>query len=61
MTIHLRHGKGVDMDGWESLVEATIDAIRVDSENKEVRIEVTCAWCCLSRYPTAALSRSFVR
>lgn len=32
------------MDGWESLVEATIDAIRVDSENKEVRIEVTCAW-----------------
>ena len=49
------------MDGWESLVEATIDAIRVDSENKEVRIEVTCAWCCLSRYPTAALSRSFVR
>jgi hypothetical protein len=28
----------------ESLVEATIDAIRVDSANKEVRIEVTCAW-----------------
>ena len=32
------------MGGWESLVEATIDAVHVDSANKEVRIEVTCAW-----------------
>lgn len=32
------------MNGWESLVEATIDAIHVDSANKAVRIDVTCAW-----------------
>lgn len=32
------------MGGWESLVEATIDAIRVDRANKEVWIDVTCAW-----------------
>ena len=44
VTIRLGRGKGVDMDGWECLVEATIDAISVDSANKEVRIEVTCAW-----------------
>lgn len=32
------------MVSWDSLVEATIDCIRVDSVNNEVRIEVTCAW-----------------
>lgn len=32
------------MGSWESLVEATIDAIHVDVANKEVRIELTCAW-----------------
>lgn len=32
------------MGGWETLVEATIDAIRVDPSKKEICIEVTCAW-----------------
>jgi len=32
------------MGGWESLVEATVDAVHVDLANKEVRIVVTCAW-----------------
>ncbi|NMG72973.1 hypothetical protein [Parazoarcus communis] len=32
------------MSEWDFLVEATIDAIRVDSEKKEVRIDVTCMW-----------------
>ena len=44
MIIHRGQGKGVDMGGWESLIEATISAIHVDLENKVVRIEVTCAW-----------------
>ena len=37
-------GEGADMGGWESLVEAEIDAICADSANKEVRLEMTCAW-----------------
>jgi hypothetical protein len=40
--IHL--GQGSDMDDWKTLVESTIDAIHVDSTNKAVVIEVTCAW-----------------
>lgn len=32
------------MDEWDVLVEATIDAIRVESAKKEIRIDVTCMW-----------------
>ncbi len=32
------------MDEWGVLTEATIDAIHVASEKKEIRIDVTCAW-----------------
>lgn len=32
------------MDDWEILTEATIDAIRVEPINMEVRIDVTCRW-----------------
>lgn len=34
----------IDMDGWDLLIESTIDSIRVDSDYKEVWIDVTCAW-----------------
>ena len=33
-----------DMNDWEALIESTIDAIHLDPSNKEVRIELTCAW-----------------
>lgn len=42
--IRLGRNKESDMDGLEILVESTIDAIYVDSLNKEIRIEMTCAW-----------------
>ena len=32
------------MDNWDVLTEATIDAIRVESTKKEIRIDVTCRW-----------------
>lgn len=32
------------MNEWDALIEATIDAIRVDSAKKEIRVEVTCMW-----------------
>lgn len=32
------------MDDWDVLTEATIDAIRVESTKKEIRIDVTCRW-----------------
>ncbi|MCL1621313.1 hypothetical protein [Ralstonia pseudosolanacearum] len=32
------------MDEWDTLIEATIDAIRVEPEKKEIRIDVTCMW-----------------
>ena len=32
------------MNGWELMVESTIDAIHVDAPNKEIWIDVTCAW-----------------
>lgn len=37
------------MDGWNSLVEATIYAIHIDPNRKEIRIEVKCAWEGLDR------------
>lgn len=36
--------KGIDMSSWDSLVEATIDAVCVDSAGKKICIELTCAW-----------------
>jgi hypothetical protein len=32
------------MDEWDALIEATIDAIRVELATKEIRIDVTCMW-----------------
>lgn len=32
------------MDDWDSLTEAIIDAIQVESTKKEIRIDVTCRW-----------------
>jgi hypothetical protein len=32
------------MNSWEILVESTIDSVHVDTLNKEIRIDVTCAW-----------------
>ncbi|GEM_PF-6477640 len=32
------------MDNWNVLTEATIDAVRVESTKKEIRIDVTCRW-----------------
>ena len=32
------------MEGWNALVEATIDAIRLNPLNKKIEIDVTCAW-----------------
>ena len=32
------------MNSWETLVESTIDSVHVDTLNKEIRIDVTCAW-----------------
>ncbi len=32
------------MEDWDILTEATIDAIRVASTEKEIRIDVTCRW-----------------
>lgn len=43
-TIHPYRGEENDMERWNALVEATIDAIRVNPMDKEVQIEVTCAW-----------------
>lgn len=42
--IHRGRVKGIDMNSWESLVEATINSVCIDSANKEARIEVTRAW-----------------
>ena len=32
------------MDEWDVLIEATIDAIHIESAKKEIRIDVTCMW-----------------
>lgn len=32
------------MMDWDSLVEARLDAIRVDNARKEIRIDLTCPW-----------------
>lgn len=32
------------MEGWDVLIEAAIDVIRVEPMKKEIRIEVTCRW-----------------
>ncbi|AST29222.1 hypothetical protein [Ralstonia pseudosolanacearum] len=32
------------MNEWDTLIEATIDAIRVEPEKKGIRIDVTCMW-----------------
>ena len=32
------------MEGWNGLIESTLDAVHVDPLNKEIRIELTCAW-----------------
>jgi len=43
-TIRLGRAKGVDMNEWDDLVEATIDSIHVDASKKEVQIDLMCAW-----------------
>jgi hypothetical protein len=44
VTIRRGQSKGIEMSSWDSLVEATIDAVHIDSAGKKICIELTCAW-----------------